>query len=355
VDSSDDSIIASSPIQSVAVKFDRKTGAIRWILSSPEGWDGEFSKYQPYLLKPVNNGNFEWQWGQHAVKILPDKDNNPDTLDLLLLDNGQSRSYLKESSLKPENNYSRAVIYRIDQKKMTVEQLWQYGRERGSEAYSTFLGNADYLPATGNINISFGGMLREAGVPVDDIVQGVLGNMEIQSRVVEVQRSGEPVFDALLTPNHTTSAETYQVRRIPMYTAGIDYSLGELQGHRKGEVQSSDETEMVLPNIFIKRLELHFNQIFENNGYLVAQGNFQYQGKSYLLGRVNFVLKSQKTQYIFQSGAGLNGNFYTRIDLHGLEPGDYAIYAAGGVAEGTNARGKINPGFNPTGYKITVK
>ena len=32
--------------------------------------------------------------------------------------------------------YSRAVVYKIDQKKMTVEQVWEYGKERGHDWYS---------------------------------------------------------------------------------------------------------------------------------------------------------------------------------------------------------------------------
>ena len=36
----------------------------------------------------------------------------------------------------PEKKYSRAVIYKIDQKKMTVEQIWEYGKDRGYPWYS---------------------------------------------------------------------------------------------------------------------------------------------------------------------------------------------------------------------------
>ncbi len=255
MDENDNNIIASSAIQSAVVKFDAATQKIDWILSSPEGWDGEFSKYQQYLLKPIG-ANFEWSWGQHSVKILPDTDGDPNTIDLLLFDDGQCRSFTQANCLNPTNNYSRAVIYRINEKDRTVEQLWEFGKELGSSAYSTFLGNADLLQQTGNINIDFGGMLRKDGVPVDDIVQGVVGDQQIQSRVVEVQRDGEIVFDVSVTPNHSSDAETYQVRKMDLYTAGIQYSLGQSKGVRKGVIQSAAQITYNLPKFFIPTLTL---------------------------------------------------------------------------------------------------
>ena len=49
-------------------------------------------------------------------------------------DNGDAR-HLEQPPL-PDMKYSRAVIYRIDQEKMTVEQVWEYGKERGHDWYS---------------------------------------------------------------------------------------------------------------------------------------------------------------------------------------------------------------------------
>ncbi len=34
------------------------------------------------------------------------------------------------------DKYSRAVIYRIDKKRRPVEQVWEYGKERGNDWYS---------------------------------------------------------------------------------------------------------------------------------------------------------------------------------------------------------------------------
>ena len=40
--------------------------------------------------------------------------------------------------------YSRAVVYKIDQKKMTVQQVWEYGKERGHEWYSPVTSLTEY-------------------------------------------------------------------------------------------------------------------------------------------------------------------------------------------------------------------
>jgi hypothetical protein len=335
------------------VKFNADTNKIDWILSSPEGWDGDFSKYQQYLLTPTGSG-FEWQWGQHSVKLLPDTDNDPNIIYILLFDNGQARSFTQASSVNPVDNYSRAVIYRINEADKTVEQVWQFGKELGSGAYATFLGSADQLSHTGNINIAFGGMLRQDGVPVDDIVSGVIGRQQVQSRVVEVQRNGEDVFDVSITPNHTTDSETYQVRKIDLYTSAILYSLGESKGERKGQVQSTESITYTLPKFLIPHLTINFKQLYQQNGSLITQGNFLYQGKSYMLGKILFVLINQEHQYIFSTNPGLNGNFSGRLDLGQVMPGEYAIYVAGGVVDGMDAQGKVKPGYNPTGYKIQI-
>ena len=44
----------------------------------------------------------------------------------------------------PDMKYSRAVIYKIDQNKMTVQQIWEYGKERGFEWYSPITSLVEY-------------------------------------------------------------------------------------------------------------------------------------------------------------------------------------------------------------------
>ena len=44
----------------------------------------------------------------------------------------------------PDMKYSRGVIYKIDQDKMTVQQIWEYGKERGHDWYSPVTSLVEY-------------------------------------------------------------------------------------------------------------------------------------------------------------------------------------------------------------------
>ena len=49
-----------------------------------------------------------------------------------------------EQPALPDMKYSRSVIYKIDQKKMTVEQVWQWGEERGHSLFSAVTSLTEY-------------------------------------------------------------------------------------------------------------------------------------------------------------------------------------------------------------------
>ena len=135
-DTEDDSIILSSRHQSAVIKIGRDK-EVKWILASPEGWKPELAKK---LLTPVDKhgkkikcegskceGDFDWTWTQHtAFKI--DEKSKGDIIYVSVFDNGDSRGM--EQPALPSMKYSRAVIYKINQKKMTVEQVWEYGKDR---------------------------------------------------------------------------------------------------------------------------------------------------------------------------------------------------------------------------------
>ena len=141
-DPSDDSIIISSRHQSAIVKIGRDK-KVKWILASPEGWKGDLAKK---VLTPVDNkgkkiqcensvcqGSFDWTWTQHTAFRIDEK-SNKDVIYITAFDNGDGR-HMEQPAL-PTMKYSRAVVYKIDQKKMTVEQIWDYGKERGIDWYS---------------------------------------------------------------------------------------------------------------------------------------------------------------------------------------------------------------------------
>jgi arylsulfate sulfotransferase len=353
----DNSIIVSSPIQSQVVAIDAESSKIKWILGPHDGYEGTSEFLKKYLLTPIGEG-FEWQWGQHDPILLPDFDQNPETIDLLLLDNGQNRSFTEADHIDPVNNYSRAVQYRIDPNKMTVEQIWQYGKECGAACYATYLGDADYLSTTGNRLVDFGGQLRANGIPVDNIIDGVLGSVVTNSRVDEVTQDGDLVYSVKVKENkYSITSETYQVERLALYSAqSFDYQLGEVKGSRLGKIISFPATnEVKAPLFYGGNIQVSFNRIVMENGRLVADGILTYDGKTYLLARSYFILRSKKDVYVFPATSGLNGRFFMNIDTHDLKSGIYHLSVMGGVREGNDQlNGKMHQGHISTEYKITV-
>ncbi|MFW6261690.1 MAG: aryl-sulfate sulfotransferase [Spirochaetota bacterium] len=207
-----DEIIVSGRDQSAVVSIDRSTGELRWILGAHEHWA---ERFRGALLAPVGE-RFEWQWGQHAPMVHPD---DPDRL--LVYDNGNKRSY--QAPLAPQDNYSRAVEYELDREEMTVRQVWQYGTRYGSQLYTPFIGDADYLE-NGNRLVTFGGITRTLdGEPSElfDYEEGAVNRMKISARVVEVTSDTPAVEVATFTfadpdPASYRGYRVYRSMRMPL-------------------------------------------------------------------------------------------------------------------------------------------
>ena len=149
-DPTDDSIIISSRHQSAAVKIGRDK-KVKWILAAPRGWKGELAEK---LLTPVDKdgkklvcddvsceGGFDWTWTQHTAWRIDEK-SAPGIVYLSVFDNGDARGM--EQPAMPSMKYSRAVVYKIDEKKMTVEQIWSYGEEAGHDWFSPVTSLTEY-------------------------------------------------------------------------------------------------------------------------------------------------------------------------------------------------------------------
>lgn len=159
-DARDDSIILSFRHQGVAkVTRDKK---VKWILAPSEGWNKELSAK---LLKPVDasgkalsctakgvcSGDFDFTYTQHTAWL------NNSTGNLTVLDNGDGRGH--EQPALPTMKYTRFVEYKIDEKNMTVQQIWEYGKDRGYEWYSPITSNVEYM-ADKNTMFGFGGSVN---------------------------------------------------------------------------------------------------------------------------------------------------------------------------------------------------
>lgn len=212
-DHRDDSFIVSGRDQSAVVKVDRESGQLIWILGNHEHWE---EAYHPYLLQPEGSP-FAWQWGQHAPMVHPELPGR-----VLLYDNGNERSY--SDPLDPTENFSRAVEFEVDEKAMTVRQVWEYGTGNGSTTFTPFIGDANYLE-NGNRLICFGGItknLEGEAVELFDFANNSLNDMKISAKVIEVT-SDYPAREVLVfsfnDPDPTSYAgyRVYQAERYPLY------------------------------------------------------------------------------------------------------------------------------------------
>lgn len=195
----DEDLIVSSRHQSTVLRNDWD-GNIKWMLCDPKGY---YEYYQQYILTPVGN-NFEYSYCQHAPEILPDQDGNPDTIDILLFDNGDWRMDFSQRT-------SRMIQYRINEKEMTVELIWIWGSDR-PELYSKACGDADLLE-NGNRLGSF--------QPYDSKL-----NLKC-SYGVEVAGDGHVVWE-MWRYRKTGSDEEYRLDRLEIYAdTANDLHIGE--------------------------------------------------------------------------------------------------------------------------------
>ena len=189
-DALDGSIIVSGKNQGL-IKISWNNN-LQWIMAPQKNWgragrQGKGMDTKPFLLTAVDeNGkpysrsiqlgdesaeNFDFPWGPHAPKYMPNGN-------IIVFDNGTYRNF------NDQNRYSRAVEYKIDEENRTVQQVWQYGKERGEDFYSSIVSDVDYYMGSKNVLIT-SGYLNPRG--------------NHSAKIVEVDyETGEELFEATL-------------------------------------------------------------------------------------------------------------------------------------------------------------
>lgn len=197
-DEDTNSITLSGRHQDAVINIDYGTGKLNWIIGDSTNWSEE---YQKYFFKPVSDGDFEWQWSQHAAMITPEGY-------VFILDNGNNKSKVKENYVPAKQSYTRGVMYKIDTENMTIEQVWQYGKQRGSEFYSPYISDVDYLGEDHYI-VHSGGISYKDG-EVSNAPAGLVGANELVSDTVELLNN-QAVFEIKLPTNN------YRVEKMGLY------------------------------------------------------------------------------------------------------------------------------------------
>lgn len=193
------------------MKFDR-SGKVKWILSPHKGWT---SPWEENLLQPLDSkgmaitqpevikgsertNDFDWSWGPHCPVIMPNGN-------LLVFDNGLYRRF-KDVDLYGTEGYSRAVEYKINENNHTIQQVWQYGEERGRECFSVALSSVAYLPITNHVLFSPG-----VGTPNTNGVGG---------KVIEVDyKTKEVVYE--LQVSTSSFMAFHRANRISLYPENL--------------------------------------------------------------------------------------------------------------------------------------
>ncbi len=208
--------------------IDFDSGKLNWIIGDPENWPEE---YQKYFFKPVGDGEFDWQYEQHANVILPDGD-------VMCFDNGHWRSKNPEKYLKNRDNFSRGVRYKINTDKMEIEQVWQYGKERGEEFYSMYICNVEYYKE-GHYMVHSGG-IQYYGDHASDVFAAMMqDDPNVRNRSITVE-----VLDDKVMLELEVEGNFYRAEKLPLYHDGDNAQIGD--GLRFGHMGVTKEFDTIL-------------------------------------------------------------------------------------------------------------
>ena len=321
-DEATNSVLLSGRHADAVLSLDYESATLNWIIGDPTGWPESMQKY---FFTPVGEG-FEWQWSQHAVMVTPEGY-------IFLFDNGNNKSKNKENYTSAENSYSRGVMYKIDTESKTIEQVYQYGKERGSDFYSPYISDVDYLE-TNHYLISSGGIVKKDGVPQNQ-PSSVAGANELLSDTVEI-KDGEVIFEIELNSN------TYRAEKLSAYYEGENFEQteGKKLGHLAKSEPISIETGLLsgtksIDNEYKKhnielakeedRLEISGNFVKNSNLRAILTKGFE---KRYYRFKVTNEMHAAMCISVFDEGADENAESIdiTRyINAEGLD-GTYNVY-----------------------------
>ncbi|MEM8859859.1 MAG: aryl-sulfate sulfotransferase, partial [Chloroflexota bacterium] len=145
IDEEENTVLLCLRIQEAILKIDRATGEIIWILGEHTDWSEEMQKK---LLKPI--GDVQWPYHMHTPSMTPDGT-------FMIFDNGVFQARPFTMPKPPAETYGRAAEYRIDEENMTIEELWSSNKKDDPDNLVSYaMGDADLMPQTGNILISYG-------------------------------------------------------------------------------------------------------------------------------------------------------------------------------------------------------
>lgn len=237
-DEKSNSITLSGRHMDAVINISYDAGKLNWIIGDSTNYSSEWQKY---FFKPIGD-NFEWQWSQHSAKITPEGY-------VFIFDNGNNKSKIKENYVDASNSYSRGVMYKIDTVNMTIEQIWEYGKERGSDFYSPYISNVLYLEEN-HFVVHSGGIVKVNGIPSN--YPAGLSNEEVSLKSDTVELLNNEVIYELILPTNN-----YRVRKMEMYS-NSEYKQGV--GVRLGSVSKTEESNKHTIIVKSKDIDNNYNK-----------------------------------------------------------------------------------------------
>ena len=318
-DEKTNSITLSGRHQDAVINIDYDSGELNWIIGDPTNWSEE---YQKYFFSPIGD-DFEWQWSQHAAMITPEGY-------VFIFDNGNNKSKIEEEYVPAEDSYSRGVMYKIDTDKMTIEQIWEYGKERGSEFYSPYISDVDYLEENHYI-VHSGGIVYVDGKNSNQPA-GISGADRLVSDTVEIL-DDEVIFEIKLPSNN------YRVEKMSLYgNDTFELKEGEQKGSLGETTPDTTKLGFVLNSKKIdKEYKSHDIKITNEEDRLTISGRFkratEVKAILYQNGKIKeYEIPISKRPYtamcvdIFTEEETENGIVVTKYINHEKLSGKYSIY-----------------------------
>ena len=318
-DKKTDSITLSGRHQDAVINISYQTGELNWIIGNSTNWSSE---YQKYFFTPVGD-NFEWQWSQHAAMITPEGY-------VFLFDNGNNKSKNKDEYVDASNSYSRGVMYKIDTENMTIEQVFEYGKEKGSSFYSPYISDVDYLDKNHYI-IHSGGIVYVDGKNSNQPA-GFSKGAKLVSDTVELLNN-EVIFEIILPTNN------YRVEKMSLYSESENFTLGKV--NRLGSLGKTDVTKKKAgPIINSKKIDDEYSkynmELSKEVDRLVVTGTFQKSDKVNIILYQNLISNYYYTRISKKPYTALCVDLNTEEDSNGLRitkyinqeglKGKYSIY-----------------------------
>ncbi|MBD9074465.1 aryl sulfotransferase [bacterium] len=257
-DKKTNSITLSGRHQDAVINISYDDGSLNWIIGDKTNWSED---YQKYFFTPKGK-NFEWQWSQHAAMITPEGY-------VFLFDNGNNKSKIENKYVDASKSYSRGVMYKIDTENMTIEQVYEYGKERGSSFYSPYISDVDYL-ASNHYIVHSGGIVYVDGKNSNQPA-GFSNNASLVSDTVELLNN-KVIFEMKFATNN------YRVEKMSLYAENEKYS-----NEKAVRLGSLGETEIAKKsfnlNLFVQDIDDDYNNkeisITEEVDRFVFKGKFK--------------------------------------------------------------------------------